>query len=194
MRTKDKERNGDLEAILKQAEHYAKYMIGGSSGSVPATLMVSTPEGFVLHLPTKFASVEDKDNLAKTGRLLTVGFKATAIAMISEAWITIPKRRGQPPDLTTPPSESPDREEVVAIMAECHGRSAQRFLFIQRDSFGRFIGFGTSLLPPIDEVQGRFAGLMPPKEPTDEMATAARNLLQAMGIAVEKAGFDPRWN
>jgi hypothetical protein len=194
VKTKDKGRNSDLEAILKQAEHYASYMMKGSSGSVPATLMVATPEGFVLHLPTKFASVEDKDNLAKTGRLLTVGFKASAIAMISEAWITIPKRRGQPPDLTTPPSESPDREEVVAIMAECHGRSAQRFLFIQRDSFGKFIGFGTSLLPPIDEVQGRFAGLMPPKEPTNEMAMAARNLLQAMGIAVEKAGFDPRWN
>ena len=194
MKAKDKGRNGELEAILKQADHYAKYMIGGLSGTVPATLMVSTPEGFVLHLPTKFASVEDKDNLAKTGRLLTIGFKASAIAMISEAWITIPKRRGQPPDLKTPPSESPDREEVVAIMAECRGRSAQRFLFIQRDSFGKFIGFGTSLLPTIEEVQGRFSGLMPPKEPTDEMAIAARNLLQAMGIAVEKAGFDPRWN
>jgi hypothetical protein len=35
---------------------------------------------------------------------------------------------------------------------------------------------------------------MPPKEPTDEMAMAAKNLLQVMGIAVEKAGFDPRWN
>jgi hypothetical protein len=79
-------------------------------------------------------------------------------------------------------------------MAECHGRSAQRFLFIQRDSFGKFIGFGTSLLPPNNEVQGRFAGLMPPKEPTDEMAMVARNLLRSMGIAVEKAGFDPRWN
>jgi len=194
MRQKDKGPNRDLEAILKQAEHYANYMMKGSSGSVPATLMVSTPEGFMLHVPAKFSSVEDKDNLAKAGRLLTIGYKANAIAMISEAWITVPKRRGQPPDLKTPPSESPDREEVVAIMAECHGRSAQRFLFIQRDSFGKFIGFGTSLLPPIDEVQGRFAGLMPPKEPTDEMAMVARNLLRSMGIAVEKAGFDPRWN
>jgi len=194
VKAKDRGRNGDLEAILKQAEHYAKYMMSGSSGSVPATLMVSTPEGFMLHLPAKFSNVEDKDNLAKTGRLLTVGFKASAVAMISEAWITVPKRRGQPPDLKTPPSESPDREEVVVIMAECHGRAAQQFLFIQRDSFGKFIGFGTSLLPKIEEVQGRFAGLMPPSEPTDEVSMAARNLLQAMGIAVEKAGFDPRWN
>ena len=194
MKTKGTGRSDDLEAILKQAEHYAKYMMRGSSGSVPATLMVSTPEGFMLHLPTKFANVEDKDNLAKTGRLLTVGFKASAIAMISEAWITVPKGRGQSPDLKTPPSESPDREEVVVIMGECRGRAAQKFLFIQRDSFGKFIGFGTSLLPEIAEVQGRFAGLMPPSEPTDEVSMAARNLLQAMGIAVEKAGFDPRWN
>ncbi len=194
MKPKDKGRNSDLEGIVKQAEHYANYMMKGASGSVPATLMVSTPEGFMLHLPARFSNVEDKDNLAKIGRLLTVGYKANAIAMISEAWITVPKRRGQPPDLKTPPSESPDREEVVVIMAECQGRAAQKFLFIQRDSFGKFLGFGTSLLPPIDEVQGRFAGLMPPKEPTDEMAMAAKNLLQAMGIAVEKAGVDPRWN
>jgi hypothetical protein len=79
-------------------------------------------------------------------------------------------------------------------MAESRGAKAQRFLFIQRDSRGKFLGFGTSLLPQIDEVQGRFAGLLPPKEPSDEMALAAKNLLKSMGIALENVGFDPRWN
>ena len=106
----------------------------------------------------------------------------------------VPQRRGMPVDLSVPPSHSPDREEVVAIMAEGRERAAQRFLFIQRDSFGKFLGFGTSLLPQVDQVEGRFAGLMPPKAPTDEMASTARNLLKTMGISVERHGPDPRWN
>jgi hypothetical protein len=51
-----------------------------------------------------------------------------------------------------------------------------------------------SLLPQIQELEGRFAGLLPPKEPTEEMALAARNLLQAMGVTIEQVGPDPRWN
>jgi hypothetical protein len=35
---------------------------------------------------------------------------------------------------------------------------------------------------------------MPLKDPTEEMAATARNLLKTMGIAVEQSGFDPRWN
>ncbi len=183
-----------LENLLQQAEHYSEYMMTGKSASVPPTLMALTPEGFILHIPSKFETDDHKELFSKTIRLMAVGYRASAVAMISESWIVTQKRRGQPPDLSVPPSQSPDREEVVAIMAESREGHAQRFLFIQRDSFGKFTGFGTSLLPQIQEVQGRFAGLLPPKEPTDEMALAARNLLQAMGIAVENAGFDPRWN
>ena len=183
-----------LENLLQQAEHYSEYMMTGKSASVPPTLMALTPEGFILHIPSKFETDDHKELFSKTIRLMAVGYRASAVAMISESWIVTQKRRGQPPDLSVPPSQSPDREEVVAIMAESREGHAQRFLFIQRDSFGKFTGFGTSLLPQIQEVQGRFAGLLSPKEPTDEMALAARNLLQAMGIAVENAGFDPRWN
>ena len=194
MRKRPPETLKSLEDLLQQAEHYSEYMMTGSSGSVPATLMALTPEGFIIHIPSRFGTDEDKELFSKTIRLMAVGYKASAVAMISESWIVTQKRRGQPPDLTVPPSQSPDREEVVAIMAESRGAKAQRFLFIQRDSRGKFLGFGTSLLPKIDEVQGRFAGMLPPKEPSDEMALAAKNLLKSMGIALENVGFDPRWN
>lgn len=183
-----------LEDLLQQAEHYSEYMMTGNSASVPPTLMALTPEGFIMHIPSNFRTDNDKEMFSKTIRLMAVGYKASAVAMISESWIVTQKRRGQPPDLSVPPSQSPDREEVVAIMAESREVRAQRFLFIQRNSLGKFTGFGTSLLPQIQDVEGRFAGLLPPKDPTDEMALAARNLLQAMGIAVENAGPDPRWN
>jgi hypothetical protein len=183
-----------LENLLQQAEHYSEYMMTGSSGSVPPTLMALTPEGFIMHIPQRFDSPDDKDLFAKTIRLMAVGYKASAVAMISESWIVTKKRRDQELDMSVPPSQSPDREEVVSIMAESREGCTQRFLFIQRDSLGKFTGFGTSLLPQVEDVEGRFAGLLPPKEPTEEIAMAARNLLQAMGIAVENAGFDPRWN
>ena len=50
MRTKDKGRTSHLDEILKQAEHNARYMMSGSSGSVPVTVLVSTPEEFMLHV------------------------------------------------------------------------------------------------------------------------------------------------
>jgi hypothetical protein len=183
-----------LENLLQQAEHYSEYMMTGASGSVPATLMALTPEGFIMHIPNRFKNETDKEHFAKTIRLMAVAYKATAVAMISESWIVTKKSRDRDLDLSVPPSQSPDREEVVSIMAESREGRGQRFLFIQRDSLGRFTGFGTSLLPQIQEIEGRFAGLLPPNEPTDEMAMAARNLLQAMGVAIERAGPDPKWN
>ncbi len=184
-----------VENLLQQAEHYADWMLRGASGEVPPALMALTPEGFFLHIPSRMNSQEDKDRFAKVIRLIAVAYKATAVATIMESWIVVPKRRGQEIDLSVPPSQSPDREEVVSIIAEAAQGYATRFLFIQRDSFGKFTGFGTSLLPSYtDQLEGRFTGLMPPKEPTDEMAMSARNLLQMMGISVEKVGFDPKWN
>ncbi len=194
MRKQPPKRLETLENLLQQAEHYSEYMMTGSSASVPATLMALTPEGFIMHIPNRFKNETDKEHFAKTIRLMAVGYKATAVAMISESWIVTKKSRDRELDLSVPPSQSPDREEVVAIMAESREGRAQRFLFIQRDSLGKFMGFGTSLLPQIQEIEGRFAGLLPPSEPTEEMAMAARNLLQAMGVAIERAGPDPKWN
>ena len=183
-----------LENLLQQAEHYSEYMMTGSSASVPPTLMALTPEGFIMHIPQRFNSPDDKDLFAKTIRLMAVAYKASAVAMISESWIVTKQWRDRELDLSVAPSESPDREEVVSIMGESREGCGQRFLFIQRDSLGKFTGFGTSLLPQIQTLEGRFAGLLPPREPSDEMAMAARNLLQSMGIAIEHRGFDPKWN
>jgi hypothetical protein len=183
-----------LENLLQQAEHYSEYMMTGSSGSVPPTLMALTAEGFIMHIPQRFNSPDDKELFAKTIRLMAVAYKASAVAMISESWIVTKKSRDRELDLSVAPSESPDREEVVSIMGESREGCGQRFLFIQRDSLGKFTGFGTSLLPQIQTLEGRFAGLLPPREPSDEIAMAARNLLQSMGIAIEHRGFDPKWN
>jgi hypothetical protein len=68
-------------------------MMTGSAASVPATLMALTPEGFIMHIPNRFKNEMHKEYFAKTIRLMAVGYKATAVAMISESWIVTKKSR-----------------------------------------------------------------------------------------------------
>ena len=184
-----------LENLLQQAEHYSECMMAGSAGIVPLTLMALTPQGFMMHITGRNSTEQDKNRLAALIRLIATAYNASAIATIAESWIVVPKRLGQQLDMSVRPSQSPDRKEVVAIVAESRVECVTRFLFIQRDSFGKFSGFGTSLLPESGtDLEGRFAGLMPPEEPTEQMMAAAKNLLQQMGVSVERRGIDQRWN
>jgi len=46
--------------------------------------------------------------------------KPIAIAMVTEAWVVKKKKEDGPVDLSVPPSEQPDREEVVLIQTETY--------------------------------------------------------------------------
>ncbi len=93
-----------------------------------------------------------------------------------------------------PPPQSPDREEVVVVMAESREVCRQRFLLFQRDASGRFVGFGASPLPEFDNKQGRFAQLIPLKVPSEQNAAMARTVLQVMGVELIDRGPNPMWN
>ena len=45
-----------------------------------------------------------------------------------------------------------------------------------------------------DELQGRFTGILPPREPKDNDAQMARVVLAGMGYIVEGKGTSPIWN
>ena len=64
----------------------------------------------------------------------------------------------------------------------CHPEK-QKILPIIRTDAGGFFGFGESDLPEYDNIQGRFAEILPPHPPSKEMQGKARLLLKAMGIA-----------
>ena len=185
-------RSDDLDALLRHAMGYAEHMMA-TAGSVPPTLMAATPEGFLMFVPKSLKDVAEKDKFANAGRLLAVAHKATAVALVLETWATSAKRPG-PALPQVPPSQSPDRVEVVVIMAEARGVKAQQFLSIQRDSRGKFAWFGTSPEPEFNEMEGRFAQMMPPKKPSDKDAQMAKMRLTAMGIIVERKGQNPMWN
>lgn len=164
-----------------------------TSGSVPPSLMALTPTGFMMYVPDNLSNEAAKDKFANTARLIATGYNADAVAMILESWVTFAQRPGQQV-ADTPPSQSPDREEVVVVMAETRHTSKHRFLFIQRNSVGQFTGFGTRLVPDFDDTQGRFAQLIPPNVPSENDSAMARSLLKVMGVALADRGQNPIWN
>ena len=83
---------------------------------------------------------------------------------------------------------------MVAISGEIKGLSAQQFLMIERDVAGVFSGFSNPMVPKFDELQGRFTGILPPREPKDNEAQMARFVLAGMGYGFEGKGTDPIWN
>ena len=67
-------------------------------------------------------------------------------------------------------------------MGEAQGRKTQRFLPILRTDAGGFYWFGEFDALKFDRIEGRFAGMLPPQQPTPETRAMAQALLAAMGV------------
>lgn len=181
-----------LTALANQAADYAAHMMR-ANGSVPPTVIADTPEGYVFGMPSGLADEAAKDRFAEASRMLVVAFGATAIAMILEAWVRLPDASGHL-DTETPPSQAPDRREMVVVMVEGNAGRANRFLPILRDPAGNFIGFGHHPAPDFTSAEGRFASLMPGTKPSPAEAERAKAALAAMGFTVVRRDHDPRVN
>ena len=181
-----------LEALAYQAQDYALHMMR-TTGSVPPTVIADTKDGYVFCMPSGMPDEAAKDQFAEVARLLAVGYAARAIVIVAEAWVRMAKPGGQL-DTVTPPSQAPDRQEVVVLMLEDHSRCANSFLPIMRDVLGEFVGFGASPALNFTSTTGRFSGLMPKQTQSAQEVTAAMVALQSMGMLVVNRGFDPEMN
>ena len=190
--TPDPHETGILDSLGRQAADYALHMMR-TAGSVPPTIIADTAEGYVFCTPVAMADEKAKDQFANVARLLAVAYGARALVMVVEAWVRVASRDSGI-DPATPPSEAPDRKEVVAVISEDRTRSSNRFLPIQRNAAGAFVGFGPSPLPELKTLAGRFTGLMPNRPQSAENAAMAKAALGAMGAHVVNRGFDPSMN
>ncbi len=170
----------DLDTLAAYAEGYASFAMK-NIGRVPPTMLAISPEGLLHFIPESLGDERAKNDFANVGRLICAAFGATNMVMILESWVTMAKP-GQTLDTETPPSEAFDREEFVVVMGETIGRQTQRFLPILRTDAGGFFGFGECPAMAFDGIEGRFAGMLPPKQTTPEMRTVALALLAAMGV------------
>jgi hypothetical protein len=116
---------------------------------------------------------------------------ATATVMTLEAWMKT-ATPGEKMDMTEPPSEAFDRREVVVLMGESRDGQKQKLLPIIRSGNGKFFGFGESDVPVMDKMEGRFAQILPPKVPDNEMRLLAQAMLKVKGVKVAQAANAPR--
>ena len=182
--------NASLNDLIKHAMGYAEFSMK-KLGRVPPTLFVQTPGGIAVYFPETMGNEKAKNNFANTSRLIAVAYGATATAMVLESWITRAKP-GRELDESVPPSQSPDREECVVIQAESVGISKTRIWPIERNTKGKFTGFGGA--DDLEQAKGRFSEIMPQKPQTDENRKMAKQLLMMMGVVPEEMGFNPMWN
>ena len=113
--------------------------------------------------------------------------------MVVEAWAGLPDANGHL-DTDTPPSQAPDRKEVVVLMLEDHSRNATMMLPIVRDEAGAFTAFGDPGRMQFGESMGRFSGLMSRNKPSVREAAQARATLLSLGMSIVNRGFDPTMN
>lgn len=173
-----------LDDLLAQAEHYANYCMRNTGRVTPALFLLG-PDGPLMLVPESLADESAKDDFANNARLMCIAHGATAVVMVLEAWAKF-ATPGEKFDMTEPPSEAFDRREVVVLMGESRDGPKQKFLPIIRSGNGKFFGFGESDVPVMDQMTGRFAQILPPKVPDDEMRLVAKAMLKVKGVTPAK--------
>ncbi len=179
-----------LDDLMTQAAHYANFCLR-NSGSMPPTLFLIGEAGPMMFLPGKMASDTEKDSFANMARLVCIAQAATSCVMTMEAWMKTAKP-DQPLDMTEPPSEAFDREEVVVLMGEDRAGQRQQFLPIIRSDNGKFFNLGESTLPVMDNIEGRFAQILSPKVPDTQAKLLAQTMLKVKPGNMIKLGRQKR--
>jgi len=181
-----------LETLAAQAKDYALHMMR-TTGSVPPTVIADTSDGYIFCMPTPLTDDAAKDRFAEVARLFAIAHEVNALVLVVEAWAKLPDANGHL-DIETPPSESPDRKEVVALMLEDHSRCATSLVPITRDEAGKFASFGHTASLEFGESAGRFSKLMPRNKPGAREAAQAKATLLSLGMSIVNRGIDPTMN
>jgi hypothetical protein len=179
-----------LDDLLAQAEHYANFCMRNSGKMAPTLFMIGA-DGPMMFVPASLADESEKDAFATTARLMCIAHAATVAVMALEAWMKT-ATPGEQMDMTEPPSEAFDRQEVIVLMGESRGDQKQKFLPIIRSDNRKFFGFGESNVPVMDKMEGRFAQILPPNTATTEHRALAKAMLKVKGVNVTKPGTTVR--
>lgn len=179
-----------LKELMTHAELYANQLMR-STGQVPPALFIQTLDGPMMLRPGNSFDERGRDDFAATARLACIAHGATATVMVAESWLKMAKP-GQRLDLSVPPSQSPDRQEIVALMGETRFGLCQKSMPILRAGDGRFIGFREA--PTIEgcQARGRFAQFLPERYPDLETQREAQELLHRKQRGHERRGDEEK--
>jgi hypothetical protein len=178
-----------LDDLLARAEHFAEYSMR-NSGRMPPTLFLIGADGkSAMLIPENMDDEKAKDDFATMSKLMAVACGATVAVMALEAWVKTAKP-GEKFDMTEPPSEAFDRQEVIVLMGESMAEGQkQQMLPIIRSGNHKFFGFGESTGSELKNIQGRFSQLLPVKVPDKEMRALALAMLKVKGVQQAMTGM-----
>lgn len=173
-----------LDDLMQEAMRYAMHWMK-KSGSLAPSMMARLEQGTVLFLPSGMKDERGKDDFANTVRLICASHAATAVVLMVECWVTLAKP-GEKLDISTPPSQSYDRQEMLVLIGQGPEGNVTRMLPIVRSDNGRFWNLGDPQEMAAETFEGRFAGLLPPKPVDDKTRLMGRHLLDAMGVKLAR--------
>ncbi|MHB8523247.1 MAG: hypothetical protein ACYDH9_21180 [Limisphaerales bacterium] len=179
-----------LDDLFAQAAHYAEFCLR-NSGRMAPTLFLIGADGLLMFVPGSLANETEKDDFATTARLICLAQAATVVVMALESWLKT-ATPGEKLDLTEPPSEAFDRQEVIALMGESRDGQKAKFLPIIRSGNGKFFGLGESNTPSMDTMTGRFAQILPPTPASAEHRRLAQAMLKVKNVKAAILGSTVR--
>ena len=175
-----------LAELMIDAERYVAHAMDEFGRIVPLLFLIGA-NGPLLIVGDRLPDVAAKQSFASTVRMVCVARAATACVLALEVWAKF-AQPGEKLDLGESPSERIDRREFVVLMGESKTQCRQRFLPIIRSGNGKFFGLGEAEESVSDQLEGRFAHLLPAKTPNAEMRRLANIMLQLRGFQLP----DPR--
>ena len=106
-------------SVLDQTGDRLRRIRDAIGGRIPPTLLAETPEGMIVYLPESMGDERAKDNFANTARLAAATYlqlrcRGPHSGIVDDSVA----RPGDPFVPIVPPSQSPNRQEVVLIQAE----------------------------------------------------------------------------
>ena len=173
-----------LPDLMAMAADFAQFSLRHGR-QIPPTLLAATKKGPLFFTPESLQDDRSKDEFANTARLVCLAYQVPAAVLILESWMKM-AAPGEALDPDERPSEALDRHEVVMVMGEAPGISARKVFKIVRTDAGGFFGLTEWEGLPLDEFQGRFVQLLPPKPATPEVVEVARAMLIVKGLNEQK--------
>ena len=180
----------NLDELMVMATDFAGFSLR-SGRQIPPTLLAVTKKGPLFFTPESLQDDRSKDAFADMSRLICIAYEVPAAVLILESWLKM-AAEGEALDPNERPSEAMDRHEVVMLMGEAPGSTRRKIFKIVRTDAGGFFGLTEWEGLPLDQFQGRFVELLPPKKPTADIVEVAKAMLGMKGVNEQKLRGAPR--
>jgi hypothetical protein len=164
-----------LDDLMEHAEGIAEQQLR-AAGQIVSTVFLVGKTGFLVFQQDAADTSQSKDDFYLATRLLCVAHSASVMVMVMGGWAKVPTTAGQRPPKTK------QRIEILMLVGEARGISRRKYLPVHRTKTGRFRGFGAGLMLPGGELEGRFAQLLAPAQPTGLQRHWASTSLRRLGL------------